>query len=707
MDKFILFTMWSILLLSSNSAQKVNCVRFTIVPSVSTPCLSELTGVPCITLQQYIANPSRTDVTLDLQPGNHHLDSQLAASSIDSFTMSANTMASVICNQQMQGSSFKWLSLNQLQNVYISGITFIGCTMTVARTANATIVRTSFVDRAICCYSGLITFSSSSAMVDQCIFTNNRGSFRAIIYASYSDVTVDHTTFTNNYYDDDETFDSNGGAIHLSNGQLTILNSNFSDNNATGIGHGGAIYVNGGELTIAGSCFINNTAGPENAHGGAVFFSGGNITVLNSTFVGNTASNGGGGAIYSARRYTNVSLINSTFSYNSAAFCGVLDVDEFNHCNIDFTGSVFTYNKASGQVTGNDGGGVFCVRNGSISVQDSIFSHNIAVGNAGVSITDESNILIKRSNFTNNTAMGDGGVFYTYFYSTRYTITQSFFTNNQAGSDGGIMYVGRAGSQVSLVGNTVAGNQASDRGGVISIIGSSLHIAGDNSIYENTAQLGEIASACSSVVMASSVPIAPRQDPVHSQCILYDSSNTTLPPITAPPITSTTPETTTENGIPITTTISPPVTIPPPLITTSGNDTGDVTGDVIAPTTPPVTTTNIVKITTPSLKDDDNGDLTPGNIIAYISLGVSGALLLLVVIVIIIMICTRKPFGQQPHLHLPNRDEFNLNVNASYQRSTQQLQPGNQGNFDYTINASYQRAETIHHAAILQNHYDN
>ena len=159
--------------------------------------------------------------------------------------------------------------------------------MAVSRTANVTLVRSSFVDRAICCYGGVVGFSSSSVMVDLSTFSNNTGSFRAVIYGSNSDITIDHSTFTNNYYNEDPGFDSNGGAVHLSSGQLAILNSNFSDNNATGTGHGGAIYVSNGELMISGSRFINNTAGHENGHGGAVFFSGGNITVLNSTFVGN------------------------------------------------------------------------------------------------------------------------------------------------------------------------------------------------------------------------------------------------------------------------------------------------------------------------------------------------------------------------------------------------------------------------------------
>ena len=74
MDKRVLFTMLLLLLLLSNTAQNVNCVRFIMVPSVDTPRPGEFTGEPSITLQQYIANPSRSDITLELQPGNHQTD---------------------------------------------------------------------------------------------------------------------------------------------------------------------------------------------------------------------------------------------------------------------------------------------------------------------------------------------------------------------------------------------------------------------------------------------------------------------------------------------------------------------------------------------------------------------------------------------------------------------------------------------------------
>ena len=184
------------------------------------------------------------------------------------------------------------------------------------------------------------------------------------------------------------------------------------------------------------------------------FFDGGNITVTNSTFINNTASVGGGGAIYSARRYTNISLVNNIFSHNTAAYCGVIDVDEFYHYNVTITGNTFIYNRAVGFAAGNIGGGVICIRNASLTISGNNFSHNSAVGDAGVMRVDESNIVIEKSIFNNNTAGGDGGVFHTYFYPNQYTISRSTFTNNRAGDDGGVIYVGRAGSHVTVYQST-------------------------------------------------------------------------------------------------------------------------------------------------------------------------------------------------------------------------------------------------------------
>ena len=233
-----------------------DCARFTIVPSVDTPCPGEFTGESCITLQQYIANPSSSDVTLELQPGNHQLDSQLTASSISSFTMIANTTATVTCNQQLFEASYLWLNLNQVETIHIGGITFSGCKLLVRQANNASLVKTSFIDKGGCCYPGVVELSQSSGRLDQCMFINNTGSFSAVVNGANSNLVITSSTFMDNYFSD-RIGGANGGAIRAQNGQLTIINSSFVNNRASTRGNGGAVHVNsGGNLMIAKSYFI-------------------------------------------------------------------------------------------------------------------------------------------------------------------------------------------------------------------------------------------------------------------------------------------------------------------------------------------------------------------------------------------------------------------------------------------------------------------
>ena len=443
-----------LLLLLLNAVQYSSCERLNIVPSPDSPCPGEFTGEPCLTLQQYVSNPSlSSNITFELHPGNHSLNSQLRVQNINSIIMRANNSATVACGQQR-------FYFNQLQQVHISGITFVGCRMNLEYVrnvifersvtfnsrmelwyvTNATFERSSFLDASGCYSGGAALYSRySSVLIRQCIISNNRV-YRGAIHGYRSTFVIEQSTFRDNYPHSCNS-DTYGGAIYQYDGNLNILNSNFSDNSVA-------------------------TAG------GAIYFDGNNITITNSSFINNKAIAGGGGAIHSVRRYTNITLVNNTFINKTAAYCGVMEVAEFYHDNVNITGNTFVYNRAVRQISGNNGGGVICIRNASILLLDNTFSHNSAAGDAGVIQVDESDVIIERSIFSNNTAGGNGGVLHTYFYPTVYTIIDSFFTNNRAGGDGGVMYVGRAGSHVTISQSIFSFNNATERGGVIAIIGS-------------------------------------------------------------------------------------------------------------------------------------------------------------------------------------------------------------------------------------------
>ena len=208
-----------------------------------------------------------------------------------------------------------------------------------------------------------------------------------------------------------------------------------------------------------------------------------------------------------------------------------MEVAEFYHHHVNKTGNTFVYNRAVRQISGNNGGGVICIRNASMLLLDNTFSHNSAAGDAGVIQADESDVIIESSSsiFSNNTAGENGGVLYTYIYATSYTITNSSFTNNRAEGDGGVMYVGRAGSHVTVSQSTFSFNTATERGGVIAIVGSDLEIYG-GSIFENNAAMGEMVSACNSIVTIFNVGFHTVQDPTYTFCSLYNQGTTSITP---------------------------------------------------------------------------------------------------------------------------------------------------------------------------------
>ena len=495
-----------------NAVQHSSCERFNIVPSPDSPCAGELTGEPCLTLEEYVANLSlssnttfegnysqqSSNVSLNFHPGTHHLHSQLVISNIYSFTVEANTTETVIvlCREARIYDSFH---LIQLHLVHISDIAFIGCSVNLQSTFNATILRSSFINRTT---SGeALHISDTSVLIEQCTISNN---INGAIYFSGSNsllLAVLQTILENN-----SKF-SDGGAIQI---------------NVRYDGNSFPYYISniGFNIIIANSTFIGNRV---SYRGGAIYFTGVNIIwILNSTFNNNSARDGVGGAIYSDRYSTIVAviaLINNTFSHNSATNCGVIKMTEVYHFfyNIIYiSGSTFVYNRAIGEIPGNNesggAGGVICSRSATVYILDSNFSHNSAAGDAGVIQADDSQVLtIERSIFSHNTAGGNGGVLQTDLYSTSYTMTNSTFTNNQAGGDGGVICVERAG-----------------RGGAISIIRSTLHLNRTN-IYENTASMGEAINAYNSNVVINNPEILAVQEPmVPIYCTpYYDDANTT------------------------------------------------------------------------------------------------------------------------------------------------------------------------------------
>ena len=686
----------------------VSCDTFYIVTSSGSPCPGEYIGVPCLTLQQYASNPSRSqNVTFLIEPGMYNLSTLLTVSDGYNFTMSS-TNATVTCTSATARFQF-----NAVENVHISGMTFQGCRNTAIRmiqVISASIMRSTFIDNPVLSgsstYGGCLYIASSSVTVSESEFQNNRAYYSGgaiyassstvrikrsqfnyntqeyryatsgrgggAIYAAYSNIIINGSLFTHNnaysYYGDggaistsgsrilqiiNTTFINNragsyrsisGGAVYVS-GQsaIIIIQCQFINNSANG--NGGGLYYNGGNLIVTQTNFSSNSARGSgealyktgnndivvmsrnifsnnivNSFGGAVYVLGTNssISVFDCHFTNNTAMTEGGGAIYSNGQYANVILTSSTFHNNSASYCGVLDVDNYNHFSVNLTNSVFIYNTASGQTIG---GGVACIRNASINIIDSTFKHNFANFHAGVFYIDESHTTVDGSLFINNSAALDGGVFYTYIHASDYIIRRSQFSENMAGDDGGVMLIGRLNCYLSIDETIFDFNSAGDRGGVIAIIASSMFMEiNRTNIFNNTAQFGGVISACNSQVTLLDDSLFVTMDPLLPFCVLYEGDiqiyNITAPTdpevFTTEFLTTTEQQTTTEpltSTQRLTTTESQPTTTEPlttPTTTDPISTTEPLTSDSTT-TQPPVTTQELT--TEPSGATKDQMDM--------------------------------------------------------------------------------------------------
>jgi CSLREA domain-containing protein len=242
-----------------------------------------------------------------------------------------------------------------------------------------------------------------------------------------------------------------GGCLNVTNSPLYIIDSIIdSCGNSVDATDGGAVYINGGALTVTGSTFSNNDT---STMGGAIMMYNESLSIDNSTF-SNNSSGGGGGAVRSSNS-TGI-ITSSTFSGNAAGASA--QGGAINHSgtgSVEITDSTFSGN------TAQHGGGV---KADSVTLNRSTFTGNTASGVGGALVTwDGTNIYIYNSTVSGNTANG-GGAFYTQGNST---IKSSTIANNTASWSGGV-HINDAGDTCTVQ-NTIFNNNGSTCGGSGSI----------------------------------------------------------------------------------------------------------------------------------------------------------------------------------------------------------------------------------------------
>ena len=132
------------------------------------------------------------------------------------------------------------------------------------------------------------------------------------------------------------------------------------------VGNGGGIFNDGGTVTITNSFISNNSAGTSTNAGG-IYNSYGTLIISGCTFYENTGYNGGG--IFNLGSGS-VTVTNSTFSSNSAEYKGG-GIINFNDGILTISHSTFSGNTAI-----NSGGGIYNNTNGILDYRNTIIANS-------------------------------------------------------------------------------------------------------------------------------------------------------------------------------------------------------------------------------------------------------------------------------------------------------------------------------------------
>lgn len=274
-------------------------------------------------------------------------------------------------------------------------------------------------------------------------------------------------------------------------GQVTLNDIHFINGKSPTDSNGGAIVVNSGNLTVNRCTFENNAA---QKHGGAIgvsLLSGSSyVKVYNSTFNGNTAKFNGG-SIYAR----NLIVDNSLFNANR-----ILTRYSKNHMQLEekgLGGAIFASNSVinhstfkNNNVFGNgeyqiDEGGGAIVSIGQTVIDNSYFENNKGFkGGAifGISAYDSdlvprNYVKVYNSIFYNNSAYNAGAICSNFNLTTDNCV---FDSNNATGYGGGAINTGFKSNNNIFINTNFTNNEALNYGGALSI--SHSHI--DNCIFE-------------------------------------------------------------------------------------------------------------------------------------------------------------------------------------------------------------------------------
>ena len=312
-------------------------LQYYISTSPLEPCPTEMS--PCLTLNQFASNKTyclseNTSITLILQPGTHHLDSELTVANVSRFSVIGEregneSIVTIECSERF--------TFDNVTEVNMRFLVFVGCTENYIQSVGQFILDN-------CTFNGLgrngtalNIIETMSVNITSCSFFDTQGSYKQFQYLFISDKFVA------------------GGAIISANSSISMHNSTFERNIAQ---LGGAIFAEQESELILTEC-VFNTNGDSITFGSAVFAnSDSSVTIEYCTF----------------QNISNRQIIvdESDLLFGTNSIVGALE------SSILIQGCAYRNNVIS------DGSFLYCLLS-NITLIDTIFEHNDAYGYISVS----------------------------------------------------------------------------------------------------------------------------------------------------------------------------------------------------------------------------------------------------------------------------------------------------------------------------------
>ena len=245
---------------------------------------------------------------------------------------------------------------------------------------------------------GGVVRSEGHLDVVNCTFENNFGGTGGGIN-SHNGANIINSTFKNN------KAEYNGAAAYVLNGQTNIINCTFTNNTAKR--QGGALRIQG-DTYIEKSIFENNVAALSSAaggnyagNGGAVRVTDGNLTIESSIFRNNSAKYEGGAVSagddsqYSTVHYA-LNINNSTFTGNSARHGGAIIAND----GINMANSTVSDNYVPYTITARygQGSGIYVLRGDSILIGNNISNNTNQYNRDAVDVYTYEGNIVERGN---------------------------------------------------------------------------------------------------------------------------------------------------------------------------------------------------------------------------------------------------------------------------------------------------------------------